>query len=202
MDVSKKISVIKKEIINEALDKKEQIISREKDKWEKEYEDFKQKLDNKEKEIIELYRQEARMKKEQIVSRAVLKKKTEKRQKMDEYLHQILKELEEKLHEYRNDTGYRDFLKRLVKDSLNVMESSHVIIKLNSHDLKIFNEIQDELRNEIDNIEIEVANNPLNISGGVIVEDRDGKEIVENTFETCLEEVKEDIAVELHSKVL
>lgn len=113
-----------------------------------------------------------------------------------------LKNWKKKLHEYRNDTGYRDFLKRLVKDSLNVMESSHVIIKLNSHDLKIFNEIQDELRNEIDNIEIEVANNPLNISGGVIVEDRDGKEIVENTFETCLEEVKEDIAVELHSKVL
>ncbi len=199
MDVKEKISVIKREIIDEARNKKEKIISIEEEKWEKKYSKFQEEISQKEEKILTECHREASRKKEEIMSKATLDKKNKKRKLFQKLLEDLKEELLGCLEEFRNNSNYPAFLLRLIKEASRTLDSDHLLISLNETDSSLYKTIEPELKQLSGDFELKKE--PAPIRGGVIVEDIEGKEVVEYSFQTCLELVDEEMAIELQNKI-
>lgn len=201
MDITKKVSVIEEEILEEARAKKEKKLQKEKKKWEQKQEEFQQELKAEREKILNSYRQEAKKQRKQILSKVNLKSKKLKRQKRHDFLQQLLDELLEKLKQYRNSDDYSSFLKKMIKRATQILPPGKVYIRLNKADFDIYYSIEEELIRELPDYDVDLKKKEANIAGGVIVENHDGSELVENSFQIYLEQVKKDIAREIKMKV-
>lgn len=201
MDVKEKVSVIKRDIITEARNKKDKIISKERNKWEEEYKRFQDKIKTREEELLNRYKSEARLKREEIVSRAVLTKKRGKQERFQKLLKELKQDLLNRLIDFKKDAGYSDFLVKLINEACRLLNTDTIVIGLNTDDRKFYNEVKDKLHHIFPDKKFELNNNEPSIEGGVIVEDIKGNEIIDYSFNTCLEMVEEEMALELKRKV-
>lgn len=204
MNINEKVSLIREEILEEAREKKERLVREERKKLEEEYQQFQKKLAAEEEEIIAFYRRKAGLKKEQLTSKVILKRKKKKREKLHEFMVQLKHDLLQRLEEFRHQPGYLAFLMGLIKECVRVLESKRVVVGLNQEDFHLYRQLADELNlgAELPGVELKLKAEPVAIAGGVIVEDESGKKMVEYSFETCLEKVKEEMAVELQERIL
>lgn len=201
MDITEKVSIIEKKILDETKAKKEKILQKERKKWGQKYEEFQQNLKAEEEKILNSYRQEARRQRKKITSKVNLKRKKLKRRKRHEFLQQLLAGLLERLKQYRGGDDYSSFLKKMIERATQILPPGEVYIKLNKADFDIYHSIKEKLVTELSSYELNLKEEGADIAGGVIVENYDGSEIVENSFQTYLGQIKGDIAREIQMKV-
>lgn len=107
--------------------------------------------------------------------------------------------LKEKLFQIPQASSYPDFLRYLTAEALNTIDAKKVTVKCRKEDreiiLKFISQISDGKK------EVSLSNEEIKIAGGVVVVSEDGKEIVENTLESKLEEIKEAYLEDLFLKL-
>ncbi|MCL5032222.1 MAG: V-type ATP synthase subunit E family protein [Thermotogae bacterium] len=107
--------------------------------------------------------------------------------------------LKEKLFELPQKVSYPDFLRYLVVEALNTIDTKKVSVKCRKEDKEIISKIVSQIADS--KRDISISNEEIQIAGGVVVVSEDGKEIVENTLESKLEEIKEAYLKDLFSKL-
>ena len=201
MDIEKKVMTIKEEIIKDARQQKEALVSKEEEKWNKEYKEFQEKIKNREKEIELKFKKEAQQKREQIISRAILDRKQARRRSIDRCINKFINELKEKLQDYSTTPEYMDFLLEAVIKAVTLLEGNNFVIKMRKSDIPQEDELLNKLSKELPAYQFSVQESNRAKSGGLVLEKKNGNEIVEYTFETVINYLKEDIAIEIQEKV-
>lgn len=201
MDIEQKVLLIKEEILEETRQEKNSMVAEEKEKWDSEYKEFQKRLKTQLEEIALKYKREAIIKKEKIISRAILDKKQSCRRSVDKFINKFINELKERLQEFSTKPEYIDFLIESVKSSIKLLNGNDFIIKIRKSDLSITEEFINQLEKELPDYNFTIEESKRAKSGGVIVEKKDGNEIVEYTFCTVINYLKEDIAIEIQKKV-
>ncbi len=201
MDIEQKVLLIKEEILEETRQEKNSMVAEEKEKWDSEYQEFQKRLKTQVEEIATNYKREAILKKEKIISRAILDRKQSYRRSVDKYINKFINELKERLQEFSTKSEYIDFLIESVKSSIKLLNGNDFIIKIRKSDLSITEEFINQLNKELADYNFTIEESKRAKSGGVIVEKKDGNEIVEYTFATVINYLKEDIAIEIQKKV-
>ncbi len=202
MNIKEKITVIRNEIIEEAKDKKEKMVEEKKDDLNKTYEVFREELERKRESILDSYRQEADMRREQIISRVALESKQELREVKQDCLDQLYYSIRDRLIEFQDADEYPDFLKRLISEALEVLNAGNVIyLTFNDKDREIYRSgVAEQLESEFPEKELKVREESAEINGGVIAESEDGRERVFNSFDSLLEEIINDMGSKLEEK--
>ena len=201
MDIEKKVMTIKEEIIKEAHQQKEALISKEGKKWAKEYKEFQERLKITEEEINLKYKKEAKKNREQIISRAILDRKQAHRRSIDRCINKVINELIEKLQNYSTTPGYIDFLLEAVIESVTLLEGNSFVIKMRKSDIFLAEKLINNLSKELPDYQFSVQESLRTKSGGLVLEKKNGNEIVEYTFETVINYLKENIAIEIQEEV-
>jgi vacuolar-type H+-ATPase subunit E/Vma4 len=203
LDINKKLSVIREEIVEEAREEKRRIIQDQEKVLQEKHEKFQQELEEEKEKMLDSYRQKSRAKKEEIISKVNLRSAKTKKRKFNDFLKELLSELLIRLKQYRYDDNYYIFLKDLIKEGVRTLGTKQVDIKLNKDDFDIYQKlIEEELKKEMPKYDFELQSEVADIEGGVIVKTRDEREIVENTFQVCIERIKGSMAREIQSLVL
>jgi len=197
MDIEKKVMVIREEILEEARKEKEELILREKEKLEKSYQDFQKEIKSREEKILQAYEQEAGKKREQIISRAILERKKSRRAIIDRCIKRFILELQERLQDFTSTPEYTRFLIESIKKVITLLEGNSFVILLRKDDLQLAVEVIKTLNRELPEYTFSVKERKTPASGGVVVENEEGKEIIEYTFDTIIRGYHEEIALEL-----
>lgn len=204
MNINEKVRVIKDEIMEEAETKKDELISSEKEKWEEKYAQFQENLEMKLEEKRKEYEQRAEWKREQIISRAVLKKKKKIQTRLNELINKFMEELYQRLLDFRAEekTDYRDFIKRIILESVSILNGNKLIIGLNESDHQFFQDILGELAEKYPQKEFVLKEESSDITGGVIVQTVSGEEMVDYSLKSILDNYREDVALSLQERLL
>ena len=117
----------------------------------------------------------------------------------DKVLGSVLNDVKGKLRESTNDQDtYFRYLVRLAADATSHLGMENVVIHLTSTDLNRLNTVQ--LAREVEKltprIKVEIAKEPVEASGGVVVASKDGKIKIVNTFERILEALESRLLIE------
>lgn len=201
MDIEKKVMVIKEEIIEKARQQKGSLISKEEDKWDKKYKEFQKRLKNREEEINLYYKQEAERKREQIISRTILDRKQARRRSIDRCINRFINELKEKLHNFSNEPEYKDFLLESVKKTVKLLDGKDFVINMSRKDISRGEELTASLNKDLPDYNFSIRESDRTKSGGIILEQENGNEMVEYTFDTVINYLKEEIAIEIQEEV-
>ncbi len=201
MDIEEKVLLIKEEILEETRQEKNNMVAEEKKKWDSEYKEFQKGLKTQVEEITLNYKREAILKKEKIISGAILGRKKSRRRCVDKCINKFINELKDRLQEFSTKAEYIDFLIKSVKSSIKLLNGNDFIIKIRKSDLSITEKFIKQLDKELADYNFTIKESQRAKSGGVIVEKKDGNEIVEYTFDTVIKYLKEDIAIEIQKTV-
>ncbi len=201
MDIEQKVLLIKEEILEETRQEKNSMVDEEKKKWDSEYKEFQKRLETQVEEITLDYKREAIIKKERIISRAILDRKQSYRRSVDKYINKFINELKERLQQFSTKPDYIDFLIESVKSSIKLLNGNNFVIKIRESDLSKTENFINQLNKELPDYNFTIEESKRASSGGVIVEKKDGNEVVEYTFDTVINYLKEDIAIEIQKKV-
>lgn len=201
MNINKKVQMIREEILEEARNKKEQLVEAEKRKWEKEYQDFRENLNNKVEDIEKSYQQTAERKREQIISRAILDRKKKKRAIVDNFIEDFLDRLVDSL-KVKEESRYQEFLGKLVIKGVGLLEGNSFILVLSEQDKDYFQGLTEYLKEHLPDKEFKIQEGIETVNGGIIIKENNGKRQVEYTFRAFIEMYKEEIALDIQELVL
>ena len=129
---------------------------------------------------------------DRIVGRAELEGRRELMDARMELLEKVYNEAKESLRIVASgqdeSIDYQSILKKLIKESDQAIADESYIISANNNDIKYLKEIKDEIKNYLGK-EVIINNTPIDIIGGVVVQNPDGTKTLENTLENRLNEV-------------
>lgn len=118
-----------------------------------------------------------------------------------EILKDALNTMRMKIEKIPYNNSYEPFLKRAVVEAIETFEMKEVIIKVRKEDQKLIKKMLNSIKALFKGVEISLSDEDADITGGVIIESKDGRSIVENTLESKFEEIKEEFSVKLFSKL-
>jgi vacuolar-type H+-ATPase subunit E/Vma4 len=201
MNIYEKVTVINNEILKEARSIKEKLIAEEKEKWEQEYLKLQEELDLKEEKMLKDFQQEAEKRKEQLFSRAIIDSRKRRRSRINDFIDKLIDELLLSLKEFRSQEAYPLFLKSVIQEAVNLLETKQAIIGLNKEDREIYSSVEPELKKALPDVKFILKDEPLMIEGGVVVEELEGNGLVDYSFKSCLEMIREELVKEVQEKV-
>lgn len=118
-----------------------------------------------------------------------------------EILRDALDTLRMKIEKISYSNSYESFLKRAVVEAIEAFEMKEVIIKVRKGDQKLIKKMLSSIKALFKDVEISLSDEDADLTGGVIIESKDGRSIMENTLESKFEEIKEEFSVELFSRL-
>jgi vacuolar-type H+-ATPase subunit E/Vma4 len=129
---------------------------------------------------------------DRIVGRAELEGRRELMDARMELLEKVYNEAKESLRIVASgqdeSIDYQSILKKLINESDQAITDESYIISANNNDIKYLKEIKDEIKNSLGK-EVMINSTPIDIIGGVVVQNPDGTKTLENTLENRLNEV-------------
>lgn len=118
----------------------------------------------------------------------------------DKILSEVLDQTKKQVHEIVKDRAkYSAYLTRLVSESAQKLGLENVTIHMNADDLKNVDStklVRDSSNGLKTPIKMQVAKDPIEASGGVIVSSTDGKIRIVNTFEQIFEALEPKLLIE------
>ncbi len=146
-------------------------------------------------EIIENARKEAEKEREKIISLAKLEARRIISETKNSIIEEVIKKSIERLRNIDKNT-YRNFLRKVLSDSLKLLNSNRIEIKARESDMDIISDIVKEF-----GIEAKISNIEQEILGGVLVKDLNSNIELNFTFEKILERKIDRIRTEI-AKIL
>ncbi len=199
MNVEKKLDALKTYVKNKADEDVQSLIEDANKKAKEIKENYEKKAEEMYSKIIEDAKKQiddiSRTEKAQAISRS-MRINIEGQKDIIEDSMAILKE---KFFEIPQKEIYPDFLRYLLTESLNVIDTKKVTVKCRKEDKETISKVVSQISDG--KKDISISDEEVKIAGGVVIVSEDGKEIVENTLESKLEEIKELYLQELFSKL-
>ncbi|GBC70509.1 V-type proton ATPase subunit E [Candidatus Calditenuaceae archaeon HR02] len=136
-----------------------------------------------------------------LVSQAMLEARREYLESVEQCVNTIVKEAMDRIPSLKRSGEYRQALRALLREALEVVGSDEVVVECAREDQQQVRELARELGKEL-GVKIRLSENSLDSVGGVRVIRGDGSMIYDNTVEARLERMREEIRGEIIKRLL
>lgn len=178
------------DILAAAKEKARQIVEQAEQERQRILEDANSTISREENEILRNAQTEAEGIKRREISEVRHQAKLLEQSEKDKILSSVLDGVKTRLREStRDQKAYFGYLTRLAVDAIHQLGMDNVNIHLTSDDLKRIDlaQFMHEISKVTSAIKLEIAKEPIEASGGVIVTSKDGKIKIVNTLEQMFE---------------
>ncbi len=200
MNVEKKLEALKTYVKNRSYEDAESIIKDAQKKAKDISKEYAQKAEDEYLRITQEAKKESDYMQRQEMAQAESKKFKLIMEGQKEIADDALELLKKKLLEIPQSKSYDSFLRFSTSEAIKALNSTKIILKVRKADKTLMINIIDTLKKEL-KCDIALSDDDAMISGGVIAESANGKEIVENTIESKFEELREEYLRELFAKL-
>lgn len=88
------------------------------------------------------------------------------------------------------ENSYRLLMRKILKDSVTMIDSDQVIVECNKNDIELVKEAISDSFNDNNKIKIKISDHPLNAIGGIRLTSADGSMTFDNTLDSRIERLK------------
>lgn len=88
------------------------------------------------------------------------------------------------------ENSYRLLMRKILKDSVMMIDSDQVIVECNKNDIELVEKAISDSFNDNNKIKINMSDHPLNAIGGIKVTSADGSMTFDNTLDSRIERLK------------
>ena len=88
------------------------------------------------------------------------------------------------------ENSYRLLMRKILKDSVTMIDSDQVIVECNKNDIELVEKAISDIFNDNNNIKIKMSDHPLNAIGGIRLTSADGSMTFDNTLDSRIERLK------------
>ncbi len=88
------------------------------------------------------------------------------------------------------ENSYRLLMRKILKDSVMMIDSDQVIVECNKNDIDLVKEAISDSFNDNNKIKIKISDHPLNAIGGIRLTSADGSMTFDNTLDSRIERLK------------
>lgn len=135
---------------------------------------------------------EAEQERQRILANAKLRERKAKLDAKEEVIKEAFSLAEEKLKEATSGKEYQAVLKNLLQEAVASLGSGTLVVMGRKEDAKHLKEVLPAVAKE-SGANLKLSNETINAAGGVIVKTEDGRVEVNNTFETRLARLRDDL---------
>jgi vacuolar-type H+-ATPase subunit E/Vma4 len=190
--VEENIEALSRAILDDAKAEAEQILAEAKEKAEALRQHAQDQADEECSEIIERARQEADRLRGQAVATTQMKARTQEMEHRERLLDSVFKNVQQQLPSVEQQANYNDIALSLVREAVTQLRSSKVKIRADKRTQSL---LTDQVLNEIakaQNVELSIGE-PLESGTGIIAETEDGHLSYDNTLETRLARMQNNL---------
>ena len=171
--------------------------------------DYSEKLKEIKRKYIEMVQEEIESRGNQIIEEYLLKirelekrlndlrntrnliERRERTKIYNEIIEKVFENALSKISKFVRDENYAKVLEKLFLEGLNIVESKNVYVDISENDSEIFQKILPDLEKKCD-VKI-VVKNRIKSVGGLIIYNPDRTIVIDNTFETRLDKIKDKL---------
>jgi V/A-type H+-transporting ATPase subunit E len=191
--MEEKVEKIIQRIEEDSRAEVEGILREARDKAEKIKAEAEKKAKGIEDEIIGKGKREAEQEKQRIIANARLRARKMKLDAKEEVIRAALEEAEKKLKKVSTSKDYPKVLENLIEEAAISIGEKEVKIFVRKEDARILTaDLLEKLSKEA-KCKISLSSQTINTCGGVIARTNDGRVEVDNTLETRMERMREDL---------
>lgn len=88
------------------------------------------------------------------------------------------------------ENSYRLLMRKILKDSVMMIDSDQVIVECNKNDIDLVKEAISDSFNDNNKLKIKISDHPLNAIGGIRLTSADGSMTFDNTLDSRIERLK------------
>ncbi|MCD6036737.1 MAG: archaeal/vacuolar-type H+-ATPase subunit [Nitrososphaeraceae archaeon] len=88
------------------------------------------------------------------------------------------------------ENSYRLLMRKILKDSVTMIDSDQVIVECNKNDIELVEKAISDIFNDNNKIKIKMSDHPLNAIGGIRLTSADGSMTFDNTLDSRIERLK------------
>ncbi len=88
------------------------------------------------------------------------------------------------------ENSYRLLMRKILKDSVMMIDSDQVIVECNKNDIELVKEVISDSFKDNNRIKIKISDHPLNAIGGIRLTSADGSMTFDNTLDSRIERLK------------
>ena len=88
------------------------------------------------------------------------------------------------------ENSYRLLMRKILKDSVMMIDSDQVIVECNKNDIELAKEVISDSFKDNNKIKIKISDHPLNAIGGIRLTSADGSMTFDNTLDSRIERLK------------
>ena len=88
------------------------------------------------------------------------------------------------------ENSYRLLMRKILKDSVMMIDSDQVIVECNKNDIELVKEVISDSFKDNNKIKIKMSDHPLNAIGGIRLTSADGSMTFDNTLDSRIERLK------------
>ncbi|MDF2880941.1 MAG: hypothetical protein K0R54_1498 [Clostridiaceae bacterium] len=199
--IEDKIKLFSK-IVYDKIQKEEQ---REIDKYIKEKEttinEEKAKIQNEEEKIVREIEKKAELKANEIIAKEKLIKQQALINLKESIIKSIMLEIKDQLVHYTKTQQYFDFLKKEMIKVLDTLQPGEYNLFLTERDINEYKDSLNEVISKHNGFNISIKINPIDLIGGFIIENGNGRVRIDNSLLEKLEENKENVGVKVMETV-
>ena len=161
----------------------------------------KNKAKSEETEIIEKAKHDAELTKQRIIANAKLKSKKHCLYIKEGIIQNTFDEAETKLGNFRSSPKYPEILKDIIEEGIESINGEDAEISVKKDDITILtNDFLKDLSNKF-NMNLTISKESIRSNGGALIRTIDGKIVVNNTFETRMQRMRDHLRSEV-AKIL
>ena len=90
----------------------------------------------------------------------------------------------------KRENSYRLLMRKILKDSVMMIDSDQVIVECNKNDIELVKEVISDSFKDNNKIKIKISDHPLNAIGGIRLTSADGSMTFDNTLDSRIERLK------------
>ena len=90
----------------------------------------------------------------------------------------------------KRENSYRLLMRKILKDSVMMIDSDQVIVECNKNDIELVEKAISDIFNDNNKIKIKMSDHPLNAIGGIRLTSADGSMTFDNTLDSRIERLK------------
>jgi len=200
------VDKIKSKILEDAKAEANKIISEAKEEEAKILEKAKEEAEKRKAEILKRGEKEAEMTKSRIISEAKLEAKKKLLEAKEEIIEMAINKLKEELAKLPEQSDYKDKLIKLIKDGAVSLGGGELVVRLNKRDMELIEDstlwnLEKEVENATNKVTVLKKGEPVDITGGCIIETADGLKSLDNSLEAIFNRNMNEIRARITEKL-
>ncbi len=198
MNMEKKLNSLKEYVKKKALSEAEKIKREAEEKAKSIEREYQEKAEREYTEILRESKRKAELLERKEISQARARSSRMLLDAKNDILRKALQELRKAVYSLAQSEEYDVLLEKLTREAVETLGKRDLIVSVRKEDVKRMKKIVQKVAEDM-NINLEISERNVEISGGLIASVKEGHVIVENTLENKFEEVKDEFVSALFS---